>query len=332
MKKILVFIVALSAFACGHKQEMTAIDGTALGTYYSIKYFDNENRNFQPQIDSLFHAFNQSVSLWEKGSVINRVNDNEDVELDAFFIDIFNKSQEISAITDGAFDVTVGALVRVYGFGNAERSPEEIRKIDSLLMYVNYKNVHIEDKHLYKFHKNTQLDFNAIAKGYCVDLVGRFLQERGVENYLVDIGGEVLAKGIKPNGDLWIIGIEKPAENAAAEQQVQQRLSLTDCAVATSGNYRKYYEFEGRRYAHCISPKTGEPVRHNVLSVTVLAKECWRADAYATAFLVMGLNESLKILEQHPELGAYFIYADDQKGRQQYSTYATENLKALEME
>jgi thiamine biosynthesis lipoprotein len=322
----LFIVLLIFIYACGNQTrvEPVRLAGEAQGTYYSVIYYDSLQRNFQPQIDSLLTAFDQSVSLWVPGSVLSRVNRNEEVVPDKYFIDNFNLSMQVAKETDGAFDPTVGSLVRAWGFGFDASRKVDSRIVDSILQFTGYHRVRIDSGKLVKNDERTTIDFNAIAQGYSVDLVGTFLEARGIENYLVDIGGEVKARGVKPDGSFWKIGIEKPARQKNDERELKEIIVLKNKSVATSGSYRKFYEKDGVRYSHTVDPKTGYPVQHSLLSVSVVADNTALADAYATSFMVMGLERSKQFLRLHPELDAFFIYADDQGN---YRTYATEGFK-----
>ncbi len=317
MKKIyLLFPILIILFASCNKKtkelKLVKFTGEAQGTYYAVTYYDAENRDFQTSIDSLLKQFDQCASIYQKSSLISRINNNEPaVKVDSTFIKIFNLAQKISGETDGTFDCTVGPLVKAWGFSIKENKELEMPKIDTLLQYIGYHKVKIENSFLIKESPEIMIDFNAIAQGYSVDLIAEFLRSKGIENYLVDVGGEVLGKGKKIDGSLWVVGIEKPAENAESERIIQTKVQLRDNALCTSGNYRKYRIINGKKYSHEIDPKTGNPVTHNLLSVSVMAANCGAADAYATAFMVMGLEKSKTFLAKHPELAVYFIYADD---------------------
>ncbi len=320
----IVFLIVL--YACGNQlqEKPVRLAGEAQGTYYSIIYYDSLQRDFQPQIDSLLTAFDLSVSLWVPNSILSRVNRNEEVLLDSHFVGNFNLSMAVAEETGGAFDPTVGELVRAWGFGfDASRHVDSLI-IDSIMNFTGYRKLNIENNKLSKEDKRTTLDFNAIAQGYSVDLVGEFLEAKGITNYLVDIGGEVKAKGNKPDGSLWKIGIEKPARHKNDERELKEVITLKDKSVATSGSYRKFYEKDGVRYSHTIDPKTGYPVQHSLLSVSVIADNTALADAYATAFMVMGLEKAKQFLKDHPELDAFFISAG---GNGQYKTFATDGFK-----
>jgi thiamine biosynthesis lipoprotein len=322
---IIVVIIISSCVPKKKELQLVKFSGEAQGTYYAVTYFDTEGRNFQPSIDSILTAFDQCASIYQKNSIISKINNNvPDVKVDSNFIQIFNLAQKISKETDGAFDCTVGPLVKAWGFSIKENKELEVPKIDTLMQYIGFQKVKIENGLFVKESPEIMIDFNAIAQGYSTDLIAAFLKSKGIENYLVDVGGEVIGKGKKLDGSTWIVGIEKPAENAESERIVQTRVMLKDKALCTSGNYRKYRMINGRKYSHEIDPKTGNPVTHNLLSVSVMASNCGAADAYATAFMVMGLEKSKIFLANHPELAVYFIYAGD-KG--EIKTDQTANFK-----
>lgn len=287
--------------------------GTAQGTYYAVTYFDEGQRDFQQDIDSILAKFDQSVSAWEPQSVLSKVNNNDpDVIPDEWFVTILERSIEVARETNGAFDFTVGPLAGAWGFGASEREQVDTALVDSLLQYVGYWKVSFDSQKVVKESPGIKLDFNAIAQGYSVDLVGKFLESKGIRNYLVDIGGEVLAKGKKPGDTPWLVGIEKPSDTKDDSRVLQTKVKLRDKALATSGNYRKYYEINGIRYSHSIDPTTGYPVDHTLLSVSVLADDCMSADAYATAFMIMGKEKAMQFLSGRDDLEAYFIYSGPQ--------------------
>jgi len=301
--------------------------GQTQGTYYAVTYFDTQERNFQHQVDSILHAFDLSVSMWVPESVISRINRGDSlVQPDDWFLDNFKRSQEISAKTGGAFDCTVGPLVNAWGFGFKGKIKMDQAKVDSLLQYVGYQKVSLDDQNRIIKPEGVRFDFNAIAQGYAVDVLGNFLASNGIANYLIDIGGEVLGKGLKPDGQTWLVGIENPAADSLSERTINTKVKLSDKALATSGSYRKYYEEDGIRFSHTIDPKTGYPVRHSLLSVSVLAKDCATADGYATAFMVMGFEKALEFVESEPELEAFFI-VDGGSGT--FKTYASKGLEEI---
>ena len=313
--KLIAIILLISLFSCTQKPKelkLVKFEGEAQGTYYAITYYDVDALNLQSSIDSILNKFDLCASIYKENSIISRINKNEaNVILDSNFIQIFNLAQKVSEATDGAFDCTVGPLVNAWGFGFKEKKVVEIQKVDTLMKYIGYKKVRIENNKLIKEFPQILIDFNAIAQGYSVDIIAQFLESKGIKNYLIDVGGEVLGKGKKADGSLWVVGIEKPADEAEAEPVVQTRVKLSDKAMATSGNYRKYRIKNGKKYSHEIYPKTGSPVSHNLLSVSVIASDCGTADAYATAFMVMGHEKSKAFLMKHPELEAYFIFSNE---------------------
>lgn len=331
MKKfIFTIIVSLILASCQtHKPQKTILQGLAQGSYYAITYYDSLNRNFQTEIDSIFDLVDKSVSLWNDSSIISKVNRNEPVELNQIFIDNFNIAQQASALSDGYFDATISPLVAAWGFSYKNGDSITSQLVDSLKQLVNYKAVHIENGKLIKDIPNITLDFNAIAQGYTSDMIAKFLSSKGIHDFLVDTGGEIMAQGCKPDGAAWIVGIEKPAANWDSERNVQERIYLRDKGLVTSGSTRKYVERNGKRYSHCIDPKTGYPVEHNVLSATVIAENSVWADALASICMVMGLEKSLPIIESLEGVEAYYISSNSQG---ELEIFATEGFRDLIME
>ena len=328
MRKIYVLIIGLVFLAsCGKQPQKMVLQGLAQGSYYAVTYFDEQNRNFQHEIDSIFHAVDLSVNLWVDSSVISKVNRNEEVTLDSIFIDNFNIAQEAARLSDGYFDPTISPIVAAWGFSYKNGDSITPQLIDSLRQLVDYRNIRIEDGKVVKTNLGMKLDFNAIAQGHTSDLIAAFLDSRGIRNYLVDTGGEIIARGGKPNGDPWIVGIEKPADNWDSEQVVQARVALHDKGLVTSGSTRKYVERNGKRYSHCIDPKTGYPVEHNVLSATVMAESSVWADALASICMVMGMEKSLPLIEGMDGVEAYYIFVNEHN---ELETFATEGFVLLE--
>ncbi|MEI7420643.1 MAG: FAD:protein FMN transferase [Prolixibacteraceae bacterium] len=285
--------------------------GSAQGTYYAITYYADNNENFQPEVDSLLKKVDRSVSSYLPTSLISRLNNNDSSAIaDQIYETVFKKSEEVSANTAGAFDITVGPLVNAWGFGFSKKAQVDQAMVDSLLPLVGYRKVFLTKGKLIKSDPRIKIDFDAIAQGYTSDLIGQLMEAKGIKNYLIDVGGEVLGKGQKPDGQLWSVAIEMPAKNSMDERKIQAILTLKDKAISTSGSYRKYYEENGTRYSHTIDPSNGYPVKHNLLSVSVLADDCITADAYATAFMVMGLEKSREFLARHSEMEGYFISDD----------------------
>lgn len=326
--KVSLFILVplLFLYSCTQQPQKVMLQGLAQGSYYAITYFDDKGRNFQAEVDSIFHAVDLSVNLWVDSSVISKVNRNEDVVLDSIFIDNFNIAQEAAVLSDGYFDPTISPIVAAWGFSYKSGDSLTPQLIDSLRQLVDYRNIRIESGKVVKENPNITLDFNAIAQGYTSDLIAKFLESRNIQNYLVDTGGEIMAHGCKPDGQPWIVGIEKPAENWDSEQVVQTRVALRDKGLVTSGSTRKYVERDGKRYSHCINPKTGYPVVHQVLSVTVMTEISVWADALASIGMVMGMEKSLQLFQNMNNVEAYYIYVNEQ-GKLQ--TFATEGFVTL---
>lgn len=291
--------------------EFSTLQGNAQGTTFRIVYQDSLSREFANDIQTIFKDIDQSMSLWIDNSIISKVNQGEaDVKLDPRFIRVFDASQTISEITDGAFDITVAPLVKAWGFSfKKDLPPPTDIQIDSLNQLTGYERVIIENDRLIRQKENVSVDFNAIAQGYSVDAVAEFLESNGVNNYMVEIGGEVRASGVNNRNQAWNIGIDKPIENG--ERKLQAVVSLNNKSLATSGSYRKFIERNGKKYSHTIDPKTGYPVTHNLLSASVLADNCTDADGYATACMVLGVEKSLELAN---EVGfeVYLIFENGQ--------------------
>ena len=284
-------------------------EGQVFGTFYHITYQNDSSLN--NEILAELAKVDSALSMFNKQSVISRINRGEDVKTNEMFDTVFNLAENISNDTDGAFDITVAPLVNVWGFGFKTGNPPTKAVIDSLRSIVGYRKVTLKDGHVRKSDQRVMLDCSAIAKGYGCDVVAALLRRHGIDNYMVEIGGEVVTQGISEKRLPWKIGVTKPTDDSLAiDKELQTVLNVKNMAMATSGNYRNFYYKNGKKYAHTIDPKTGYPVQHNILSATVLAKHCAEADAYATSFMVMGLDGAKRILEKHGELMAYLIYAD----------------------
>lgn len=281
------------------------------GSYFSITYFDENGRSFEREIDSIFDAVDNSVSLWNENSIIRKVNRNEDVVVDQIFKDNFEWSRKASEFSGGAFDATIGPLVAAWGFHYNKELEMTAAMVDSIRQLVDYRKIEIIDDRVVKANPNMTLDFNAVAQGYTADLVGKLLETNGVFNYLVDVGGEIMARGTKPDGEEWVIGIEKPAEDFDSERSVQIKLKLRDKGIVTSGNYRKYIEKDGVRYSHSIDPKTGYPVPQDLLSATIIADNATWADCLASICMFVGKDKAIELLEKENDVEAYFIYVED---------------------
>ena len=305
-----VIVIGLALFVS--KQRSTPFQkntGFVFGTVYNISY--QSDKDLQKEIEAELKKVDGSLSPFNPSSVISKVNRNENVKVNEMFTEVFNLAEHISAETDGAFDITVAPMVNAWGFGFKTGNMPNDRQLDSLRAIVGFHKVSLVNGRVVKKNPNTMLDCSAIAKGYGCDVVARFLQEKGIKNYMVEIGGEIVTCGVNDQRMPWKIGVTKPTDDSLnVNEELQTVLNVTNKAMATSGNYRNFYYKNGKKYAHTIDPKTGRPVQHSILSATVLADNCATADAFATSFMVMGLDKAKKMLEKHPELMAYFIYSD----------------------
>lgn len=325
----ILFLLVL-ACSCAPKSQYVFNEGQIFGTIYHITYDSPGGRDLHDGIKQMMDSLNRSLSTYDPNSVISKVNKNEAVLLDPYFVTVFKKSQEVSARTEGAFDITVAPMVNVWGFGFKNKENVTAALIDSLKQLVGYEKVKLADGKIVKEHPNTMLDCSAIAKGYGVDVVAAYIRDQGCANYMVEIGGEVVAHGVNPKGAAWNIGVSKPEEDSFfKEQQLEAIVSLKDKALATSGNYRNFYVEGGKKYAHTIDPKSGYPIQHSLLSTTVLADSCMTADAYATAFMVLGLDKSIEIANSISEIEVYFIYAGDDG---ELKSYFSDGFKSLLLE
>jgi thiamine biosynthesis lipoprotein len=326
----LFIAVVILSFSCDSGNMKVTFQGQTQGTYYAITYYDKAGRDFQAEVDSILKAFDLSVSMWVPSSIISQINSGDtNARPDDWFLDILNRSVELSERTEGAFDFTVGPLVNAWGFGFKGKMKMDSLIVDSLLQFVDFRQVSISENNRIMMPVGFRIDFNAIAQGYAVDMLGKFLENSGIENYLVDIGGEVYGRGWKPGKNPWLVGIENPAADSLSERTYDTKVRITNQALATSGNYRKYYEENGIRYSHTIDPKTGFPVRHSLLSVSVLADNCATADGFATAFMVMGLEKAMEFVEEEPGIEAFFIVSDDDGS---FKTYISEGFETIIVE
>ncbi len=313
------------------KGEYMWVAGFTQGTTYHITYESKKSEDLKTSIDSLLADFDKSLSTYLPNSLITRFNKNvPGIHADKKFTDVFLKSYEVYKKTDGAFDITVAPIVNALGFGTTDTLNVDSTMIDSLLHYVGMDKVKLQGDTLVKTDSHITLDVNALAQGYSVDVVVNYLESRKIRNYMVEIGGEIRARGKNDQGEYWRIGIDKPVDgNYIPGTDLQSIVKLNDRALATSGNYRKFYEKNGIKFVHTINPKTGYPVISNLLSATVVAQDCITADAYATAFMVMGTDRSIKFLDKNRFLDAYLIYSDE-KGN--YKVYFTKGLKKFIVE
>lgn len=302
-------------------------EGFIFGTIYHITY--QSDNNYQKEIEAELNKVDASLSPFNNSSIITRINRNEKVTVNEMFKEVFTLAEHISKETDGAFDITVAPMVNLWGFGFKKGITPNKESIDSIRALVGYQKVTLVNGYVKKQNPNTMLDCSAIAKGYGSDIVARFLRSKGIENYMVEIGGEVVVHGNSEKRVPWRIGVNKPTDDSLnTSNELQTVLNVTDKAMATSGNYRNFYYKNGKKYAHTIDPKTGYPVQHNILSSTVIADNCATADAYATSFMVLGMEGSKKILAKHPELLAYLIYSDENGKNQVWYSPSMKKLLA----
>ena len=316
MKKLLFLLLfVVSQYSCRERSlTYSTITGFAQGSTYTMVF---ENRNhlspslINEQVGQILHEFDMSMSGYVDSSIVCRINRNEDVRCDSFYTGNFNKSREIWQMSGGAFDITVAPLVRAWGFGPDSHKFMTPQKRDSLLQLVGMEKVDLRDGKILKTDPRITLDFNAIAQGYSVDVICKFFDSKGFTSYLVEIGGEVRVKG-KKDGRPWQIGIDKPVDdNMVPGENLEAIIKLTDKALATSGNYRKFYVENGVKYSHTIDPRTGNPARNSLLSATIIAADCATADGVATACMVIGKDKAVDFLSQHPEFSGYFIFSDE---------------------
>ena len=284
--------------------------GMIFGTIYSITYQYHEN--LKSDIEDVMQQVDNSLSPFNKSSVITAINNNTSTKADKYLTEVFTLAQTVNKETDGAFDITVAPLVNAWGFGFRNGTRPTDTQTDSLLAIVGQEKVTLKDGEIIKSDPRIMLDCSAIAKGFGVDKVAEFLAGKGIENFLVEIGGEISARGKNSRGTEWNIGVTKPVDDSLSiNQENQAVLQITDKAMATSGNYRNFYYEGGKKYAHTINPHTGKPAQSDILSATVIAQTCAVADAYATAFMVLGSEKAKEILKKHPELQAYLILSDN---------------------
>ncbi len=309
--------------------EKVSFQGMTMGTYYNVVYLDSECISYQTEIDSLLEVWNMALSTYIPDSEISRFNhDTAHIFESPYFYPVLVASQHVYHVSGGAFDPTIMPLVNAWGFGPSESSLPDSATIDSLMQYIGFDNIRFDKSSVHKSNMGIQLDFSAIAKGYGVDVVGDFLDDQGIEHFLVEIGGEITCKGVNDRGVPWTTGIEDPTTEFL-ERKIMTVIGMDNKSIATSGNYRNFYVKDGKKYAHTINPFTGYPVAHSLLSASVITDNCMYADAYATAFMVLGVERSMEILQVHDELDAYLIYADEHG---ELKTFITEGVRSTIIE
>jgi thiamine biosynthesis lipoprotein len=314
------FLAALLWCANTRAQQAPALklvtcEGKAQGTYYIVKYLSADTTSMDKRIDSLFAVIDQSLSLYKPGSAINRFNETGHITMDAHMKTVIQPALFTSKATNGLFDITVKPLVYLWGFGVTKPSFKGVPPTDSIkaaMSYIGYRYLRVKGDQLYAAKKGVQIDCNGIAQGYTVDVIGQFLSQQGINNYLVDVGGELCAKGHNHLHKTWSVGIERPSPGDTSYEPVQGLVRLPDKGIATSGNYRRFFDQGRTRFAHTIHPLTGIALHNNIISVTVIAKDCFTADAFDNPLILMGVEKGLAYVEQHPEYGleAIYIYKD----------------------
>lgn len=317
---IVIALVAVISMKRGGEGAMSykTASGLVFGTSYNITY--ESDKALEAEIKAVFDSVDYSLSPFNKESIITAVNENRPVEVNDYFIEVFTLAKKVHKATDGAFDITVAPLVNVWGFGFKEGHFPTDSEVDSLRQIIGLDKVRLEGRHIMKDDHRIMLDCSAIAKGYAVDKVGEMLARNGVKNYLVEVGGEIVTKGKNSRGKTWSIGVTKPVDDSlSVNSEMQMVLSITDCALATSGNYRNYYIKDGHKYAHTINPKTGYPAESGMLSATIVAPTCAEADAFATGFMTMGRDKSLEILRGRQDMQYILIYDDKGTTKQDIS-------------
>ena len=307
--------------ACTKQKQYFEESGSVFHTIYHIKYEGSEI--LTKKIDAEFQKFNLSLNPFNPNSIISKVNRNEPVEVDDWFIEVFNRAKEVSDHSEGIFDITCAPLVNLWGFGFSKMDSVTPQMIDSIKQFVGYQKIRLDGRKVVKDDSRILLNCSAIAKGYASDVIARLLEREGIENYMVEIGGEVTMKGVNQNGKCWRIGINKPEDDSTGvKNDIEEVVQLCKKGgVATSGNYRNYYVKDGKKYAHTIDPRTGYPSEQSILSATIVAEDCITADACATAFMAMGLEKAREAAKNIPGIEYYVIYSDENGKHQiEYST------------
>jgi FAD:protein FMN transferase len=324
---VVVFVLLQTLSSCKEKPVFSNFNGFIQGTTYRIIYDNTKEINTEDlkiEVEKILHDFDKSLSIYDELSIISKINRNEDVVVDSLFKEVFFKSVLLSEITAGAFDITVGPLVKAWGFGPDSHKNFSKSKLDSLMDLVGMSKVSLINDHIIKTNPGIYLDVNAIAQGYSVDVICQYFDKLKIPNYLIEIGGEIRSKGTKA-GAFWRVGIDRPEDfNMSPGQNLQAIIELNDKALATSGNYRKFYVEDGVKYSHTIDPRTGYPAKNKLLSATIVAPDCITADGIATSCMVIGVDSAKAFILNNPDLSAYLIFSDDNGD---FLTWMSESLK-----
>ena len=327
MRYLLIFLICLVSCSIDESSKKSVLvtnKGNTQGTYYYIKYLSINGQSFQTDIDSILNEIDLSLSIYNNNSLISNINSGDSVNTDFLFNTVFDVSKEINEKTNGAFDPSISPLVNYWGFYNYTGVKEilvDSTEINNILKNIGFGKIKIKNN-LVQLPTNMSLDFNSIAQGYTVDLIGSHLRKVGVNDFLINVGGENLASGKNQEGDIWKIGIEKPTNKINDDYKLI--LSLNNKAIATSGNYRKFHKINGKKYSHVIDPSTGYPAYNRLLSVSVIHDDCMIADAYATAFMVMGVKKTKDFIKKNKELQVFLIYSS--KENEELETYISPSL------
>ena len=325
-------VLSLLFLSCNTAPEIKeqGSSGEALGTTYQIKFFHPENLDIQEGLDSIFTVINRSMSTYQANSDISKINAGDStIVVDEHFLEVFNYSLQIYKESNGYFDPTVGKLVNSYGFG-PEGGNFQLNqsKLDSIREFVGFNKIALTaGNHIKKKYPEIFIDFNAIAKGYTVDVIARYLDSKNVQDYLLELGGELVAKGLnREKNQAWAVGIDNPLQEENT-RSLQAAVKLENRAMATSGNYRKFRidSISGQRFVHTINPITGLAEKSNLLSASVLAENCTLADGYATAFMALGYEKAVEMVERIENVDVFFIYTDEQNNVKIYTTPGFEN-------
>ena len=323
---ILIAIILTVYFSLKPKPEYIHNEGETQGTTYSATYLQPYGIDLHEKIDKKLHEFDMSLSSYIPNSIISRINNNDKtVKTDLYFETMFYAAQEAAKRTNGAIDITVGPLVKAWGFAFGNNDHSKLPNVSEFLPYIGYQKIRIKDHRLIKDDPRILIDDNSIAQGYSSDVIAKLMEDNGCKNYMIEIGGEVVCKGLNNIGEKWRIGIDKAIDDSTSTtNEIQTIIHLTNCAVTTAGDYRKFYIKNGKKYSHIINPHSGYPVNNNLLSVTLVAPTGILADAYDTPFMVIGVDSCLKVCKRIPGMDCYLIYID-KDGKQQV-TY-TEGFK-----
>ena len=323
IRQLILFFFVLTSCNISHDKFLVTNIGKAQGTYYNIKYVSNSNIDYQNKIDSILNKIDQSLSIYDSTSLISQLNEDNFVKADMYLIDVYNVANKVYLETDGYFDCSSFPIINEWGFyKNKKNEYVDSLKIIKLLNYVGFNKVKLDTNSI-SFPNNYSIDFNALAQGYTVDIIGQFLRSKNINNYLIELGGELLAKGKNINSKNWVVGVEKPNEKIDFTDRFQFIVSLENKSLATSGSYRNYIEKDSIKYSHIINPKTGFPSLNTLLSVTVIHEDCIYADAYATAFMAMGLEKTLDFISNRDDIDIYLIYSNGSK----LETYSSDYFK-----